>query len=135
MIYLEKNCLGKKLAAWAKFSGEDLWVLVNGGDLDHIGSLSLGLPRPSLTGDASPRATVSTFNVTGHKDDAVGNMFADRLASAFGCRVSVSCGIHFNGLDPENLPEVISAAEALLTALENALRTEGDSGPPKPCPR
>ncbi|UQZ91107.1 hypothetical protein C4J81_18550 [Deltaproteobacteria bacterium Smac51] len=121
MIEIETPCRGKKLSARAHFSGEDLWVLVSGGDLEHIGSVSLAVPRASLTGDGTDRATVSTLNATGHKDDHIGNRFASALCSAFRCRVSVSCGIHFENLDQGGIAEVVSIAMKLLVELENGL--------------
>lgn len=110
------------LTVKAEFVGNDLWVLVSGGEAPHIGAISVGIPRKSLTGDGSDSATVSTFNVTGHKDDAVGDMFAARLSAAFYCRTSVTAGIHFDQVDSIKLAEVMADAKTLLDDLEQALR-------------
>ena len=122
MIEVSRPCLGQKLTALARFMGRDLWVMVEGGDAPHIGSVSLALPRLSLTGDRTGRATVSTFNLTGHKDDLVGDIFADRLASLFQCTVSVSCGLHFDDLAADRIKEVIDVAEAVLAELTDRLQ-------------
>ena len=122
MITCERECLGSKLTAKAAFAGNDLWVLVSGGETPHIGSVSIGIPRQSLTGDNGNSATVSTFNVTGHKDDAVGNLFAARLASEFCCAASVSCGIHYHALSGDALRQVMDEAELLLAELVASLK-------------
>lgn len=118
MLTVEEPCLGRTLAVLADWAGNDLWVLVVGGDCPHIGSVSVAIPRESLSGDGAASATVSTFNVTGHLDDCVGDVFAKRLASRFRCRVSVTCGIHFDGATPEGIGEITACAERLLLRLE-----------------
>ena len=122
MITCERECLGSKLTARAVFAGDDLWVLVSGGEKPHIGSVSVGIPRKSLTGDGGNSSTVSTFNVTGHKDDVVGNLFAACLASEFCCTVSVSCGIHYHALSHEALGRIMDEVEFLLAELVDSLR-------------
>ncbi|MDR1659680.1 MAG: hypothetical protein LBR94_04980 [Desulfovibrio sp.] len=122
MTICERECLGSKLSARAAFVGGDLWVLVSGGENPHIGSVSVGIPRKSLTGDGGDSATVSTFNVTGHKDDVVGNLFAARLASEFRCTVSVSCGIHYHALSRDALCHIMDEVEFLLADLVVSLR-------------
>lgn len=82
--------------------GEDLSVLVTGGDKPHIGSISMATPRESLTG-IGQSATVSTFVYPGHKDDVVGNQFAKALCVKHGCKVVVTCGIHYKGIGLEGL--------------------------------
>lgn len=122
MIRVRVPCLGHSLEAKARFIGPDLWVAVTGGDSPHLGSVSVGIPRPSLTGDGSPSATVSTFNATGHKDDVVGNLFAQSLTSEFSCKTSVTCGIHFEHAASSDLARILEDADALLTMLIAALR-------------
>lgn len=122
MIRVATPCLGASLEAGACFVGPDLWVFVAGGDAPHIGSVSVGIPRESLTGDGSPGATVSTFNVTGHKDDIVGNLFAQRLTTAFSCKTSITCGIHFDNAASSDLTLILAAADELLEKLTEAVR-------------
>lgn len=122
MIQVDVPCLGHSLEAVARFAGDDLWVLVTGGDSPHVGSVSVAVPRPSLSGDGTISATVSTYNVTGHKDGHVGELFARRLASEFNCIISATCGIHFEHAAPSDLQQILLDAEALLDILVAALR-------------
>lgn len=122
MIFLEIPCLDGSLRARAEFVGGDLWVLVSGGQGPHVGSVCLAVPRPSLSGDGTVSSTVSTINAVGHKDDFVGAMFAARLSAVFDCRVSVSCGIHFEGPGPEDVRRVMRDAESLLESLAASLK-------------
>lgn len=117
MLDIFVPCLGYELRARAHFAGPDLWVLVTGGSDPHIGSVSVAVPRPSLQEGGLPSATVSTINITAHKDDAVGNCFAATLSSRFSCLVTVGCGIHFHKPKPEDLNRILVDAGELLDKL------------------
>lgn len=101
--------------------GKDLCVLVTGG-VAHIGSVSAATPRPSLRDPAVMSATASTFCYPGHKDDRVGNLFAERLSAALGKKVVTLCGIHYDSLTPAQIEIVMVLASELL---EDILRGEG----------
>lgn len=117
MIEVSVPCLGYELRARVHFAGPDLWVLVTGGSEPHIGSVSVGVPRPSLQEGGPPSATVSTINHTAHKDDIVGNCFAATLSARFSCLVTVGCGIHFHKPKAEDLHRVLVDAGELLDKL------------------
>lgn len=93
--------------------GTDLLVSVSGGDKPHIGCVSLAVPRPSLADSTNTSATVSTINLTGHKDDAVANRIAERLAAFLGVHVAVVCGIHVNGINGDGIRAVLEAADEI----------------------
>lgn len=122
MIIVSNECYGRNLTAWAEWLGKDLCVTMSGGDQRHIGSVSLGIPRESLTGSGKRSATVSTLNVLGHMDDAIGDLYAKRLASSFGCKVVVTCGVHFDSVDPVMIKGIQTAVIQMLTELEVQLR-------------
>lgn len=128
MIAVEQPCLNHRLSALAKWVGTDLWVLVEGGDSPHVGSLSAGVPRDSLAAGGKRSATVSTLNMVGHMDNLVGDLFAKRLASRFSCHVSVTCGIHFDGVTAVDLETVLGCADTLLSRLEETLSKPGKAG-------
>lgn len=90
--------------------GEDLCVTVCGGDRPHIGSVAIAEPRPSLEREGAWSSTVSTYNFTGHKDDAVAVKAAHLIASALRRRVVVLCGIHYDAPTPALLRETEALA-------------------------
>lgn len=101
--------------------GDDLAIAVTGGERPHIGSVSVAVPRPSLTGSGEISATVSTFNVTGHLDNAIGDKFAKTLAARFNCVCAVSCGVHIDGLDQDGIQSVLDLSNELLDKIVQAL--------------
>ncbi len=74
--------------------GQDIVVIINGGEAPHIGAAVLAVPRPSLSDPAQISASASVLCVTGHKDDEVARKLALRLASEFHCVTAVIAGIH-----------------------------------------
>lgn len=108
------------LTAQAIPVGKDLCVLVTGGAA-HIGSVSMATPRPSLRDPAVMSATASTFCYPGHKDDRVGNLFAERLSATLGKKVVAVCGIHYDYLTAAQIEMVMALSAELL---EQTLRGE-----------
>ncbi|WP_251197985.1 hypothetical protein [Anaerotardibacter muris] len=73
--------------------GAHLVVCISGSDVPHIGSVVLATPRPSLSGSGAS-ATSSVLNRIGHKDEFVGRIVAEVLASQLDTVVCCVCGVH-----------------------------------------
>lgn len=85
-----------RVEALCAYCGPDFSVNFLGGDGPHIGAVALGIPRPSLADNAAPSASASVLCVTGHKEDELAREAALVLATALGCRVNVTVGLHVN---------------------------------------
>ena len=59
-------------------------------------------------------ATVSTFCYPGHKDDKIGNLFAETLSARLVKKVTVLCGIHYDNITPQGIAAVAELARDLL---------------------
>ena len=101
--------------------GCDLSVNIYGGDRAHIGSVAIAEPRPSLLGDGSVSATVSTYNCIGHKDGEVASAVAHELARCLNRRTVVVCGIHYDSIQPEVLAEVRSLTDRMVLDIAGKL--------------
>lgn len=91
--------------------GCDIQLLLRGGSSPHIGCMVLAIPRPSLTGDGSRRATASVINVTGHKDEALCRYLAEKVAAAADAVTVCTGGFHIDGMTPEQIQEVQAAVK------------------------
>lgn len=116
-----------ELCITAEKMGRDLAITITGGNRPHIGSVSIAIPRASLTGSGKMSATTSVFNVTGHKDDVVGTKVAGMLAAQFNNIVTVSCGIHFDNITSAQMEAVLQAPEIILQEILNWFRGAEDS--------
>ena len=73
-------------------------VVVVGGGRDHIGALSLSVPRPSLEDANCISATSSVLTMPAHKDDEPAKYVGDKIAAATNRNVVVIAGIHYDNL-------------------------------------
>jgi len=96
------------------YIGRDLIVAVYGGDQAHIGAMALAQPRPSLDDPDKISASTSVICVMGHKEDLLAHQIAQSLASALNCVVSVSCGIHIDNANNQQIHTIQTLVNELL---------------------
>ena len=65
------------------FLGDDILIIVKGGDKFHIGTSVLAVPRPSLSRDGTVSVTSSVLNVIGHKDEVICRILCKDAANYF----------------------------------------------------
>ena len=97
--------------------GEDLCVIICGGDSPHIGCVTLSVPRASLQDPAAVSATTSVLNVIGHKDDEAARYVSYVLSSKMNKNVVVTCGIHVDGITNEEIKITIEFLKSLTDRL------------------
>ena len=80
----------------------DVIVVVSGGE-DHIGAISLAVPRPSLLDQNCLSATSSILTMIGHKEDELIKYVGEKVAAATKRNVAVIAGVHYEGLSLADL--------------------------------
>ncbi len=83
--------------------GSDLLVAVYGGEKPHVGAIAVSIPRPSLANAEKCSASVSVFTLTGHKEDDLAKMMAEKLAAALNRVTVLTAGIHVDNITPEGI--------------------------------
>jgi len=101
--------------------GEDLCVIVSGGDKPHIGCVTVSVPRPSLAVLSDISATTSVINFIGHKDDEVARDISHKLSSTLNKNVVVTCGIHIDQIKVEEIETVKKLIEELTVSVIHEL--------------
>ena len=97
--------------------GDDINVSIYGGDRSHIGAVAVAQARPSLEDPARQSASTSVITITGHKEDMLARSAAAKIAAATGGIVSVSCGIHMDNADKEQIAAAVEIVEVLIQRL------------------
>lgn len=69
---VETHIGGVALTAEVIHMGENLCVVVTGGDQPHMGCVALAVPHPGISNPGLPSATVSALNLPAHRDDVAG---------------------------------------------------------------
>ena len=117
-LSLERGRLGLK--AQAIWAGEDLMVLITGGDRPHLGAVAAATPRASLSDPERNSATASVLTYVGHKEDGPAKHIAEALAAALNTKVIVAAGMHWEDVTQAELDHIAN----LLTELQQKLLAE-----------
>ena len=102
------------LEACVRKIGGDLLVAIWGGERPHIGAVAIAQPRPSRKDHTLRSATASVFCYPGHKDDIVAKEAAEKISSALNTNVTVTAGIHWEGIDEAGIEGVIANSRHLV---------------------
>jgi len=102
------------LEAFVRKIGRDLLVAIWGGERPHIGAVAVAQPRPSLKEPRLRSATASVFCYPGHKDDIIAKEAAEKISSDLNANVTVTAGMHWDGIDEEGIKEVIANGRHLV---------------------
>ncbi|MBI6871126.1 hypothetical protein [Clostridium aciditolerans] len=97
--------------------GEDLCVIISGGDSPHIGCVTLSVPRPSLADARVVSATTSLLNLVGHKDDEAARYVSHAISSRLNKNVVVTCGIHVDNITSEEIKVIMDLLKQLTDML------------------
>ena len=113
-MQVEEKIIKKKLSFTEiefeiKNVGEDILILIRGGDKPHIGTAVLSVPRPSLSDSEKISCTSSVLNVTGHKDEKICRAVAENFCKKFQTTVLCTGGFHVDNLSAEKISEVVEA--------------------------
>lgn len=107
---IEAEVLGRPIEVSAGWRGRDLLVTVTGGDAAHIGSVSVC--RMQNGGAVMEKIVLPT-----HRDDVVGDSFAEALARKLGTTVCVVSGIHFDGASKQDIAAIVNSTNKMLAQL------------------
>lgn len=91
--------------------GEDIFILISGGDKPHIGSVVLAIPRKSLSDENKISCTSSVLNVTGHKDENICRNVAEIFCRRYNAVTVCTGGFHVDNLTAEQIQEVLNACK------------------------
>ncbi len=83
--------------------GDDLCLVITGGDRPHLGAVALAQARPSIQDSSKVSASTSVLTVLGHKEDLLARSAAQCLAAGLNRTVVVCCGIHVDAILPDEL--------------------------------
>ena len=103
--------------------GEDMCVLVDGGDRPHTGAV--------VTVDAT--GVRQFLSLPGHRETELAAAMASRIQVATRATVTVLCGIHLDNITPAEIRDAAALCDALTTDLLDGLKhTPQPPLPPSP---
>ncbi|MGM9921838.1 MAG: hypothetical protein ACI33O_11355 [Bhargavaea sp.] len=94
-------------------AGDDLLILVTGGDKPHLGTCVMAVPRPSLAENDRISVTSSVLNRTGHKDEAICRLLAEKAAVSHKAVTVCTGGFHKDHMTGDQIRELMQALKEL----------------------
>ena len=85
-------------------TGRGISVTVAGGDSSHIGAVSIARPGEDVITEVFPT----------HKEKVISEKWAMAICQAAQVPTVVSCGIHYDGVDMDQIMQIVQAADEAL---------------------
>jgi hypothetical protein len=120
-LWVEDRESGQRIGASITGVGEDLVVVVGGGEQPHVGCVVLAQPQPAKTLERKWSATCSVLTIPPHKEEPIARGIATCVAEAFGRVTVVTAGIHDDNLDATGITTYIRLGEELADNLVKRL--------------
>ena len=109
----------------AQLLGNDLCVVLSGGDAPHIGAVTLSIPRQS-THSARTVANTSVLSISGHMDDVLFRELGTGLAEKLNRTVVITGGIHVDDASPALVEAIVDAAREMTRELVSRVEYSGE---------
>lgn len=90
-------------------AGNDLIVIINGGDSPHVGSVAVAVPGLSHRDAHKTSSTSSVITLVGHKDDELAKPVSEFIARELNQVCVVIVGIHVEQATERDI-EIVSEA-------------------------
>ncbi|WP_246072995.1 hypothetical protein [Paenibacillus dokdonensis] len=87
--------------------GKDILLVITGGSA-HIGAVAT-----AYYCDDAKEATVQTIDLPGHREHDLAAEMAEKAAEALGITVTVAAGIHYDGINREQISEIVAEANSM----------------------
>ena len=103
----------KTLTAWVRSVGEDLVVVVGGGERPHVGCVVLAVPVPSRTRPDAWSASCSVITIPPHKEEPIARGMAslEEIGNPLHC--SDHSGVHDDDLDRSGVETYLRLGDEL----------------------
>lgn len=109
---VSRGLFGQEIQAQVLLLDQGIHISLFGGELAHIGAVSVVDPSGNLT----------TMEFPGHKEGQLSRRWASALAQ-MGCLPAVvEAGIHYDQLSPDGIAAVVSLSEEILADVMTELR-------------
>ena len=126
-VWVEDQRSGRRIEGWVTSVGEDLVVVVGGGQRPHVGCVVLAQPQPAKAKNGGWSVSCSVLTIPPHKEEPIARGIAARLAEAIGRPTVVTAGVHDDDLDADGVFVYLRLGEELAEALMSTLGRSSDS--------
>jgi len=98
-------------------SGNELTVIISGGEKPHIGSIAISIPRPSLKDSNKVSASTSVFVLVGHKEDELSKQIAENITKVTEKVTVTILGLHIDKATAQDIEYLIQNTQKVVDKL------------------
>ena len=102
-------------------SGEDLTVIISGGEKPHIGAMAVSIPHPSLKDSNKVSTSTSVFTLIGHKEDELSKQIAENITKITKKITVVIVGLHIEKATAQDIEYLIQNTQKAVGKLRRKL--------------
>jgi len=114
---------GRVLDAWVREIGDDVVVVVGGGDRPHVGCVVLAVPSPGR-GASGFAPSCSVLTIPPHKEEPIARAVAECVCRRLGRVTVVTAGVHEDDIDRDGITTYLRLGEELGEAVAANLAEE-----------
>jgi len=114
---------GRVLDAWVREIGDDVVVVVGGGDRPHVGCVVLAVPSPGR-GASGFAPSCSVLTIPPHKEEPIARAVAECVCRRLGRVTVVTAGVHEDDIDRDGITTYLRLGEELGEAVAANLAKE-----------
>lgn len=122
---IHKTSVGQgkhKIDLTAVCIGNDVVLVISGGEEPHIGAVAISIPRPSSKNHSALSSTSSVFTLLGHKDDAVARPASEIVSQSLNKVAVVTAGIHVKDANKIDIQKLVANSRKGVKEIIKALR-------------
>jgi tagatose-1,6-bisphosphate aldolase non-catalytic subunit AgaZ/GatZ len=103
-ININKIILGKEITVCVQCLNHGVQVTITGGDLSHIGSVSI----------VDENGTLTTTLFPTHRDNVIGDKWAEKIYDKISMPVVVTAGVHYDNINKNDIENIINETDDML---------------------
>lgn len=121
MIEIQKGTGKYRVTLIAVESGEDISVIIYGGEKPHIGAVSISIARPSLENPDNISSSTSVFTLIGHKEDVIAKEIAESVTKTTKRNTVTIVGLHIDRANKEDIDCLVNNTKESVKQLQKML--------------
>ena len=101
---IKREVLNKEITACIQCLNHGIQVTVTGGDLSHIGSVSI----------VDENGTLTTTLFSNHRDNVIGDKWAQKIYEITMVPVVVTAGVHYDNVSKKEIEDIVNICDCML---------------------
>lgn len=109
---IKRRLFQREITAKLLITEQGISVLLTGGDLPHIGAVSV----------TRPGETTETIEFSGHKEGVVSERWSGQIAALAHVPAVVQAGIHYDHAKLEQIAEILQITDEMLEEVSGSIK-------------